>query len=246
MRNDYLDYLMHYGVVGMRWGHRKDKGEVTYTKLVKDRDLKSSTFKSNKQLNRLDSNKVSKPKISDTAKKTEKRLNNPAQALMDKIKKFKNSKSKSEQDAAKKEVEKKSKKAVEKGRDWWTQSIKVGKDKPTVSSAERVVSTGKTGVDSWVSLRKLRDEHKIDKKAVKEMSQLTNDELRDIVNRAKERRALEDDYMKYVASGVSRGRERTTETLESLGSALAVVGSFVTIASTVKSIGNIVNGKDDG
>ena len=78
------------------------------------------------------------------------------------------------------------------------------------------------------------------------MSQLTNDELRDIVNRAKERRALEDDYMRYVASGVSRGRERTTETLESLGSALAVVGSFVTIASTVKSIGNIVNGKDDG
>lgn len=144
-----------------------------------------------------------------------------------------------------KEVNDSIKKTTNKGQDWWTQNIKVGKDKPKVSSAERVVGTTEKGIKNLVDLRNLRDSHSVNKKAMKEMASLTNDELRDIVTRAKERRALEDDYMKYVASGVSRGRERTTETLESLGSVLEVVGSVVTIASTVKSIGNIVNGKDD-
>lgn len=132
------------------------------------------------------------------------------------------------------------------GQHIFTQDIKMGKDKPKMSPAERMTSEGAKGVGNLIKTRGLKDSHKNTKRAYKEMSKLSTDELREIVNKAKERRALEDDYMKYVASSVSKGRQRTTAALETFGSMLLTAASVATVISTYRSMFNFSSkDKDD-
>ena len=234
----YPNFLIHYGRKGMKWGQHIFGDDTTYTSTS---GSKSSSSGGSYSVSAGDTYSVSNTSSGESS--TTKHYNVKTKAVKkDKIETDNKPKELDKKDSDKKSNNKKSDdkkdkaaKTAAKGKSWFTQNIKSGKDKPNVSAAEKVTSTSEKGIDNLVKLRKLRDSHKMDKQATKSLSEISTEDLRKIVANAKERSALEDDYRKYVANNISSGRKRATETLENMGADVAVVGSMVTIISTVKS-----------
>ena len=137
-----------------------------------------------------------------------------------------------------------------KGMKWgqhiFTQDIKMGKDKPKMSTAERVVSEAQKGSENRLKSRRLKGSQRQQKKMVKTLSQISTEDLRKIVSAAKERKQLEDDYLKYVAGTIDKGKQKVDDRIERFGAYMAAAGSVVTIASSVATlIGKVKNGKKD-
>lgn len=59
----YPDYLMHYGVLGMKWGRRKFQSSVRKSKKQKRADSYSSDYQETRKMRRKSSKKLSNDEL---------------------------------------------------------------------------------------------------------------------------------------------------------------------------------------
>ena len=59
----YPDYLMHYGVLGMKWGRRKFQSSVSKSKKQKRADSYSSDYQETRKMRRKSSKKLSNDEL---------------------------------------------------------------------------------------------------------------------------------------------------------------------------------------
>lgn len=59
----YPDYLMHYGVLGMKWGRRKFQSSVCKSKKQKRADSYSSDYQETRKMRRKSSKKLSNEEL---------------------------------------------------------------------------------------------------------------------------------------------------------------------------------------
>ena len=59
----YPDYLMHYGVIGMKWGRRKFQSSVRKSKKQKRADSYSSDYQETRKMRRKSSKKLSNDEL---------------------------------------------------------------------------------------------------------------------------------------------------------------------------------------
>ena len=87
----YPDYLMHYGVLGMKWGRRKSLSSVIKSKNRKRIDSYSSDYQETRKMRRKPSKKLSNAELKklNERMRLEQEYNrlSTSQALLDKAKK---------------------------------------------------------------------------------------------------------------------------------------------------------------
>lgn len=108
-------------------------------------------------------------------------------------------------------------------------TIKAGKDKPNISPAEKSVKELNNIVDNFNKIGKntLGSNNNTD-----DLSKLSNEEIREIINRAN----LEEQYRNIMNRQNAEAYETVSNTLNTVGSAIAIVGSSLAIAASIKAL----------
>lgn len=113
-------------------------------------------------------------------------------------------------------------------------TVKNGKDKPNISPAEKITKDSGKLVDNTSSaVDSVYKMHKMRKGSTNPASKMSDQELRDAVNRMN----LERSYNSLMESkNVSRGKEYTMETLNVVGSVVGIAGAAFGIATAIKEL----------
>ena len=111
-------------------------------------------------------------------------------------------------------------------------NIKQGKDKPNISPAEKVVKDTKGAVESTNKLNDDIIKFKQDAQGKKDLSEYTDQELRDMVNRLQ----LERTYQSLTEPELTKGEEYAKKTLSLTGDILDIALSTVGIMATIYTI----------
>lgn len=111
-------------------------------------------------------------------------------------------------------------------------SIKVGKDKSPISPAERISKESEKIIDNSIKLNDRMREARYGKTTVRGVNQMSNDELKEAI----ERMRLEDAYADLDAKRVRRGLNKTGAILQTVGNVVAIGASAVTVAATIKEL----------
>ena len=99
--------------------------------------------------------------------------------------------------------------------------------------AKKKVDKGKDVVDGAVKAKKKAAEKEHEKKIKKDLSEMSDQELRDIVNRLN----MEERYTQVMKSrGVEQGKSRVDKILEYAGTALTIGSSALSIAIAIKEL----------
>ena len=105
-------------------------------------------------------------------------------------------------------------------------NIKQGKDKPSISPAEKTtkeLSNITTNVNKIATYQK---------RSMEDLTNYSDDEIRKMINRMQ----LEKQYNELKDYELNRGMEPVNEILTTIGSAVAITGSALAIATAVKGL----------
>lgn len=123
----------------------------------------------------------------------------------------------------------------------WLKQQKRGKDKPPVSPAETVLNKTKEGVDSAQDisrtlsrLEKNKKNDAIRSKNEKDLSEMSDDEIRARINRMN----LERQYNELTTRDTRSGLDTVTDILGIAKDVVVVVGGVATIAATYQTLKN--------
>lgn len=121
----------------------------------------------------------------------------------------------------------------------FTPSLKNGKDKPNISPAEKMVKETKASLDEASSeassvARSVSQikRSKAKKNNARQISKMTDQELKDAVNRLN----LERSYKSLTESEINSGMSYVSDILGVVGGAVGIAGSTLAIVSAVKNL----------
>lgn len=102
-----------------------------------------------------------------------------------------------------------------------------------LNDAKKKVDKGKNVVDGAVKVKKKAVEKQHEKQIKKDLSEMSDQELRDIVNRLN----MEERYTQVMKSrGVEQGKSKVDKILEYAGTALTIGSSALSIAIAIKEL----------
>lgn len=113
-----------------------------------------------------------------------------------------------------------------------TPSIKQGKDKPSISPAEKVLKETSKINDSSKELIKRKEEIRRRKTKREDLSQYTNEELQKKIQRMN----LERQYSTLTDNDINPGYQKTMDVLDTFGDVLAIAASAVGIAVGINQL----------
>lgn len=117
----------------------------------------------------------------------------------------------------------------------FTPSVKQGKDKESISPAEKAIKKTKEGVESSKKMVEQIGELRGDSKRVRayeEASKMSDQELRNVINRIN----LEKQYVDLTSSNLTKGERYASTTLSLAGDILAVSLSAAGLIVAIKQI----------
>ena len=118
-------------------------------------------------------------------------------------------------------------------KDIWARTEKGGKDKPSISLAERTARDVKSTTDDLINgTTKILNNMKSNRKMKNNAKGLSNDELRERIARIR----LEKEYNQLTSNDVNTGYDKTIRVLSALGTAVSVGAGVVSIVAGVKNM----------
>lgn len=117
----------------------------------------------------------------------------------------------------------------------FTPSLKNGKDKPNISPAEKMVKETKASLDEASSVARSVSQIKRSKAKnnnARQISKMTDQELKDAVNRLN----LERSYKSLTESEINSGMSYVSDILGVVGGVVGIAGSTLAIVSAVKNL----------
>ena len=114
---------------------------------------------------------------------------------------------------------------------WFKQNIPGGKDKPKISAAEKVFKESgnilSNSKNVYKTIKKVKDS-----KTERESKKLSDQELRDRINRLN----LEKQYESLIAEDYERGHITANDILDTVGSVVSIGGSVVAMIALAASL----------
>ena len=121
-------------------------------------------------------------------------------------------------------------------KDIWARTEKGGKDKPSISLAERTARDVKSTTDDLINgTTKILNNMKSNRKMKNNAKGLSNDELRERIARIR----LEKEYNQLTSNDVNTGYDKTMRVLSALGTAVSVGAGVVSIVAGVKNMKSV-------
>lgn len=119
----------------------------------------------------------------------------------------------------------------------FTRNVKAGKDKPNISLAEKAakdtgnaIDSSKNAVKTYDRVVHRKDREEAYKKAYENVKKMSDQEIRDIVNR----KNLEKQYVDSLdINKLTKGEQRITDILDVAGDVVGVVGGTLAIGATI-------------
>lgn len=122
-----------------------------------------------------------------------------------------------------------------------TQNQKGGKDKPPISSAEKLTkdigrlnSDTSNIVNNLSRMKRRKIQKAIDEETAKELKGMTDQQLREKINRM----SLERQYSSLKYGDIETGYEKAQDILETIGAVVGIAGGVAAVASTAYMIKN--------
>lgn len=133
---------------------------------------------------------------------------------------------------SKEQLERDKRASERKSSGFFDKTIKTGKDKSPISPAEKIGKESEKILENSMKLSSRMSAEKQRKTRSKDMDSMTNEELKNAI----ERMRLEDAYADLDSKRISRGMSSVTSILETVGTVVAIGASAASIATTVKGL----------